>query len=633
MPETPWREAWSQHSISRRVALLVGFGAIVPMLLVAWGAAASLGDLTSTLFAERRERVLGLAREVELHLDAALERLALASSAAHFDPEDGDPAPEHEALRRARVRTRYLEAAFLVARDGRLLAVEPDREAAWRERLEARPELGAALRSGRPAVHALPAGAGDGAALLLVPYRDVRGQVAGVVGGVVASAERLGGELLPARPIGPEAAVELVDAGGRTIAAAGSPVPEDASGRHGQRMLALVARREPLVEAHGESGGSGERREVVAVAPLARWPWSVVLREPEAAVLGPVAELRGRLLLLAPVVLAVALVFAWGAARSVVTPLEVLNQAARRIAEGRVGEPIRALGSDEVGRLGSSLETMRRALEASLAELQRANEELEARVDARTRELRELYGQLQQQDAGRRRLLRKVIAAQEDERKRLARELHDETCQTLAALALRLDTARGALSTPGAADRLREARELATRTLDEIHRLIFALRPSVLDDLGLLPAIRWYAAHHVEPAGVSVRCELEDPGVALPTETETAVFRAVQEALSNVMRHSGAETVLVELRREGDWLEVAIEDDGRGFEPQAFSRAGESGQGLGLMGMRERMELLGGEARIDSAPDSGTRVLLRVPLAGPLAGEEPKGGADPGPDR
>jgi len=532
-----------------------------------------------------------------------------------------------------RVRTRYLDAAFLVGRDGRLLAVEPPHDAAWCERLQARPELGAALRTGRPAVHALPAASGGAIALLLVPYRDVRGQVAGVVGGVAGSAGRLGTELLPAGPLGPGAAVELVDASGQPLATVGVPAREDPSGRHVQRLRTLIARGEPFVEAHLEGGAAEERSEVVAVAPLTRWPWSVVLREPEAAVLRPVAELRRRLLLLAPLVLAVALVFAWGAARSVVAPLEVLNEAARRIAEGRVDEPIPALGPDEVGRLGRSLETMRGELQASLAELQRANEELEARVDARTRELRDLYGQLEQQHAGRRRLLRKVIGAQEEERRRLARELHDETCQTLAALALRLDTALGALGTPGAAEGVREARELATRTLEEIHRLIFDLRPSVLDDLGLLAAIRWYAAHHLEQAGLSVRCELEEPGVALPPELETAVFRAVQEALSNVLRHSEAETVLVELRREGDWLEVAIEDDGCGFEPQAFSRAGESGQGLGLLGMRERMELLGGEARIDAAPERGTRVLLRVPLRGSLEGEERSGGANPGPDR
>jgi signal transduction histidine kinase len=156
---------------------------------------------------------------------------------------------------------------------------------------------------------------------------------------------------------------------------------------------------------------------------------------------------------------------------------------------------------------------------------------------------------------------------------------------------------------------------MATRALTELHRIIYDLRPSILDDLGLLPAIRWMAERNLGPHGVQVRCEFEEPVARLPFEIEIAVFRAVQEAISNVVRHAQAETVLIEVAAEKDVLWVDIEDDGRGFDPAdvAGGPSG-SGRGLGLLGMHERMELIGGTSKVASSPGGGTRVSLRVPI-------------------
>jgi signal transduction histidine kinase len=257
---------------------------------------------------------------------------------------------------------------------------------------------------------------------------------------------------------------------------------------------------------------------------------------------------------------------------------------------------------------------MRVALATSLEEITQANATLERRVASRTAELQKLTTDLKDRDARRAELVRKLLSAQEDERRRIARELHDETCQTVAALAVGLDTVRRAASPEEASAKLEDARALASRTLDGLHRVIFDLRPSVLDDLGLASAVRWWVARHLTPAGITARLEIEDLEDRLPPTVEIPVFRAVQEALTNVARHAGAKTVLLQMSRAGGTLSVDVEDDGRGFTPAAVATPSETGQGLGLLGMRERIEILGGTLTLDSSPGSGTHVAFTVPI-------------------
>jgi len=211
------------------------------------------------------------------------------------------------------------------------------------------------------------------------------------------------------------------------------------------------------------------------------------------------------------------------------------------------------------------------------------------------------------------RLLRRVISAQEEERRRLARELHDETCQKLAALGIHLDAALASEAPAVRREQLADARALAAQTVEDVHAVIFDLRPSVLDDLGLLPAIRWYAARKLEPLGIAVRCEFDEIDERLAPEVETSVFRAVQEAINNVARHSRAENVVIEATARDGWIEVQVEDDGIGFEPAETSAPSESGRGLGLLGLHERIELAGGSVQIESTPGDGTSVRMRVP--------------------
>lgn len=342
-----------------------------------------------------------------------------------------------------------------------------------------------------------------------------------------------------------------------------------------QPMALGVSARLQLLDERGDVlAGSPARgdvaSDVVVSQRLTVLPWTLVLAQPAWELFAAVRTLERRWLILAPTLAGIAAVFAWGVSRSVKRPLALLSEATARIAAGDLTRPLPPLGHDEIGSLGRSFEAMRLALA---------------------------------KDETRRLLLRKVITAQEEERTRIARELHDETCQTITALKMKLDAAG-----------MEDAQAMATRSLDELHRIIYDLRPSILDDLGLLPAIRWMAQRDLGPRGVKVLCEFEEPIDRLPFEMEIAVFRAVQEAINNVLRHAQAEKVLIEVAVNRGVLEVDIEDDGLGFDVASVGGPSPSGRGLGILGMHERMDLIGGASKVTSSPGNGTRVSLRVPM-------------------
>ncbi len=572
----------ARRGIRRRVLLLTATGVLLPMALFAWAGGAALAVLERQLGAERQAQAALLAAHVDHVLGENLQRLAAFSPAAAVTAGAGPDSAATEAVRRALVPTRLFRTVLVADAGGRVL---------WRQALGApdewipsATEIASVARAGRPRAGAVQQTPQGPRLALFVPLHEGGDPGAAVAAGTLAPDDGALTSVIAAAVAGRALTAELVDEAGVSLAV--TP-----GGGDGAADQALVTR-----------------------ARLGVLPWTVVLREPHGATAAVARRLRLRLLALAPLLLLAGLFFAHGAARSLTDPLAALTAAAERITAGDIERPIPALADDEVGRLGRALETMRVALQASLAEVRRANQGLERRVEERTREIDGLNRELILRDKVRGKLLAKVISAQEDERKRIARELHDETGAMLAAVALRLDRAAASDSVAEMRAGLAEAKALAARTTDGVHRLIFALRPSVLDDLGLVAAIRWYAQRALEPRGIAVRCELEAPEERLPPELETALFRAVQEALTNVARHAEAEDVLIQLSVHEGILEVEIEDDGRGFSPDEVSSAAPSGRGLGLMGIRERLELVGGGATIESSPGRGTRVVLRAPL-------------------
>jgi signal transduction histidine kinase len=256
---------------------------------------------------------------------------------------------------------------------------------------------------------------------------------------------------------------------------------------------------------------------------------------------------------------------------------------------------------------------MRITLRDSLSTIAEGKEDLERKVQERTRELEILYHELQIKEGMRGELLKKVITAQEEERKRIARELHDETSQALSALLLSIET--GFRAAPEYVKKpLDQVKAMANRILDDVHRLIFDLRPSILDDLGLAAAVRWSGESRLESMGVDFSFEVIGSERRLTPEIETTLFRIAQEAISNIVRHAEAEAVLIKIEFGDEVIRLLIEDDGKGFDAGEAVGSVQGTRGIGLLGLNERAALLDGTVRIHSEPGKGTRVHVEVPL-------------------
>jgi two-component system sensor histidine kinase UhpB len=207
-----------------------------------------------------------------------------------------------------------------------------------------------------------------------------------------------------------------------------------------------------------------------------------------------------------------------------------------------------------------------------------------------------------------------VLVAQEDERKRIARELHDETAQALTTLLIRLRILERARTASDMRGQINELRDVTAQTLEAVRKLAVELRPATLDDLGLVAALEAYAESYSSRNSVFVafRADGFDDGAArLPSQVELVLYRVVQEALTNAAKHAAADQVAVHLSRTPDEVLASVEDDGAGFDVEDMMRSRE--RGLGLFGMQERLALVGGQLVIDSAPGTGTRIRARVP--------------------
>jgi signal transduction histidine kinase len=205
--------------------------------------------------------------------------------------------------------------------------------------------------------------------------------------------------------------------------------------------------------------------------------------------------------------------------------------------------------------------------------------------------------------------VRRVVQAQELERQRLARELHDETGQALTSILLGLKPLEEALADHPARAALAELREQVVSALQDVRRLAVELRPAVLDDFGLVPALERLTDSFAEQSDIRVDFHSALGETRLPSEVETTLYRVVQESLTNIVKHAGANNVSVSIAPRGSTVAAVIEDDGAGFDQRAVR-----GEGVGLLGMRERLSFVDGRLEIESRPGAGTTIVAEVPL-------------------
>jgi signal transduction histidine kinase len=325
---------------------------------------------------------------------------------------------------------------------------------------------------------------------------------------------------------------------------------------------------------------------VIAIGSVALHQQAMRASLPENA--QSAADTALELTLVAPLALIAPLLFAlaalWFGARQIVQPLQRLESKAAAVASGdydTIQQPVG--GIPEVQHLQSELAEMARKVRAS-------QEGLHDYIGA-------------------------ITSAQEEERLRIARELHDDTIQELIALKQRMQLAEKAAKDPGAVQLLGDLQQLAEGTIQNVRRLTRALRPIYLEDLGLVTALEMLAHETSQPGGLRVDFERSGPERRLPQEAELALFRIAQQALSNVVRHAQARQASLQIAFDDREINLMVSDDGVGFEqprtPTDFASHGH----FGLLGMRERADLIGAALDVRSHPGSGTRLAVRLPLA------------------
>ena len=264
----------------------------------------------------------------------------------------------------------------------------------------------------------------------------------------------------------------------------------------------------------------------------------------------------------------------------------------------------------------SSLEQLRRAMAAT----HMGGHGRSVLSDASDRDLRtvsDALAEMVDRIAGESRAYSSMIFESiEDERRRIGRELHDETSQSLAAALLNIDMALRGFEgcTPEVRERVANARSLITHCLAQVKLLVYDLRPSILDDFGLAPTLRWYVKTHLDLSGLTVKMDLDAADRRLPADVETGLYRIAQESLSNVVRHSGATHATLRLETGPGYAAVAVEDNGVGFDREDTAADASDRYGVGLLSMRERTAALGGTFRVDSAVGRGTRIYVVIPL-------------------
>jgi signal transduction histidine kinase len=457
--------------------------------------------------------------------------------------------------------------------------------------------LAVVSRSGRIAAGSLPAGLAG--SRLLERALDSAGGPSPLLaspGGVLVTAALPGSPLLVAGAFSTvdllhfalpdldsppaRASALIVDPQAGVLASGGAPLAETDFLGHAEIRAAL----------RGESGSAslgppGGEEQVLAFSPIADTGWALLIEEPWNSGVSPAL----RLSLVSPLAfapaLAITVVALWLAARQIVVPLRSLRRQALKLAagdfsamEGKVG------GVQEIRELQHGLIVMAR------------------RVQSAQQSLRRYIG--------------RVTYAQEEERRRLAQDLHDETIQDLIALDQKIQLAgrrrdpEGDRGRPG----LEAVHREAQKVIQKVRRLSRALRPAYLEDLGLLPALEALAGDVRSALGIPISVRAEGRQVPLPREAELAVYRIVQEALANIARHAAAARAWISLLYGRGELRVSVKDDGQGFTPPLeaaeLSRSGH----FGLIGMHERAQYAGARLEVHSRPGKGTRILLRLPL-------------------
>lgn len=569
---------------------------------------------------EAQNAKLAFARLIRSNIDNIIKdninRLYDISMSGKIDLQDNDFGPERDAIRTAYRYSIFTDGVFLLDKGGNIILNYPAkiRDSAINV-LNIEP-ISRIIANNRPVVSNVYTLEPSGRKLMfvLVPLKDKYGNSVGVAGGEIDPTNPVLTRMLGLIHMGKNMFIDIVDSNGVVISSSDRTRTLTQANR-GQFFTGIISeKQERVTTCHSchISGSKNERRTMIlAFVPLEMAPWGISIQEPEEEVFSPTSRLKRTFVALAVIFIGTAFILTIGISRSIVDPLNDLIRGTGRIARGDLSESIPLQGNDEIGVLSRSFETMRLKLVESMERITKHAQELETRVRERTLQI----------NASRQRgeiLLEKVISSQEDERKRIARELHDDTLQELSAALMQIDICKLHPQDITLA-KVDSIRCIIGQALDGVVGIIQNLRPTLLDDLGLVPAIKSLLDLHLREKGINyfINTRGVDDRRFRP-ETEITLFRIVQEAVANTARHSDAENFFIMIKIEDNTVYVDIEDDGKGFDLNSLYTGGNRDtkdlRGLGLLGIRERVTLLGGKIEICSMPGMGTRVDIRLPL-------------------
>jgi signal transduction histidine kinase len=593
---------------------------IIALILNVIVISATLGVISYFAVQERIERSLQnrlafariIANYIEVFLNNNLYRLNDVGRSGKINLRHRDRQAEKKTLEAAYKYSLFTEGVFLLDKQGNELRTYPA-HVDYFSNLSYIDYVNQVLRTGKPVISNIYTlePIKKKVIFMMTPLRDTEGRIAGIIGGILNPTDHFLDQLLQSGKIEEDSYVEIIDSN-EVVVASDNPAFVFQHHNH-DAMLSRMIRdgKSAILECkHGYSHPNEVKRPVdrIAFVPLNAAPWGVIVGRAEKDIFEPVAGLEKKFIWIVLVFIGTAVIFSIGMSMNIVRPLRSLIASTNKIASGDLATPIGDMGSDELLQLSRSFDAMREKLATSLESIKTQNIELENRVSRRTRQIRESKQKIE-------RLLKKVITSQENERKRIARDLHDTILQDTAAFLIKLDICRlqPELVT---IEKIDEMRKIAVRTIDNIHFVIKDLRPAVLDDLGLDAAIMWLLTNHLQERGIEYYLDVTSPlRRRLPPAVEITLFRILQEAIINIARHSNANNVFVVMDARDASIEITVEDDGDGFDVRELLKHPlEDAKGLGIMGMKERAALLDGKLQIHSMPGEGTRVCVKIPL-------------------
>ncbi len=549
-----------------------------------------------------------IADYIDVSLQTNLNRLMDISLSGKIDLTYNNWEPARKALETAYKYSLFTDGVFLLDKQGNILLTYPPHDV-YGENLSYINYVSQVLSEGKPVISNVYTidPLRKQVLFMMVPLKDRRDTVVGVAGGMFSPSKAFISTLLQRMKIEKSGYIDIIDSN-EIVVASDYPGRILSHDDNGGALAAMIRHAQSGIRpfSHVLPGAKGGEtvKDILAFVPLKVAPWGVIVGQEEKEVFAPATSLGRNLFFVVAAFIATSLLFGIGASTSIVRPLKALTAETNRIAAGDLSKEVGNLGSDEVLQLSKSFETMRIELAASLDSIQRHNLELEQRVAMRTEEIRKSQEKVES-------LLKKIFSTEEEERKRIARALHDEALQDMSAILINLDIYKvrpESFST----QRCDELRAIVRKTIDDMHSMIQNLRPTVLDDFGLQAAIVWLLDKHLKARGIEYKLQMNCPDdKRFPKKIERLLFLITQEAIINIARHAEARNVSVALEADTRKICIAVEDDGKGFEvDEVLGASPDSMRGLGVLGMEERAELLDAEFRIDSAPGRGTRIYV-----------------------